>query len=321
MILFLHGTDAFLVNRRRSALQKAFVEKYPGADIFVFDFEDNGTIEDVHRALAVCEGGLFAVRKMVVFLHPFELGETTEKILLDFLADFVKKSDTEVALLFVDPTKIKKTHPLARFLAKHADKEELLEKPEEKNTIPFIKRELAVLDREASFSPEALQMFVATLKNDTVRIHTELEKLVTFKPGGVFEASDIALLSGTGSEQTIFEALDALGQGDRKRAVVLFHREASGRDGAYPILAMCAWQARRLLLVREMFDRGIRRVPDISLETKLPSFAVQKMLGSINNFPLARLKQGLSMLSDFDTECKRGGMDPHVALSLFIWKF
>ena len=320
MLLFLHGTDAFSVNRRRSALQKAFVEKYPGADVFVFDFEDNWTIEDVHRALAVCEGGLFAVRKMVVFLHPFELGET-EKILLDFLADFVKKSETQVTLLFVNPRKTKKTDLLARFLTKHADKEELLEKPEEKNILPYIKRELVALDREASFSREALQMFVAAVKNDTARIHTELEKLVTFKPGGVFEISDIALLSGTVSEQAIFEALDALGQGDRKRAVVLFHREASGRDGAYPVLAMCAWQVRRLLLMREMFDRGIRRVPDISLETKLPSFAVQKMLGSINNFPLARIKQGLSMLSDFDTECKRGGMDPHVALSLFVWKF
>lgn len=321
MLLFLHGTDAFSVNRRRSVLQQAFVEKYPGADVFVFDFEDNGTLEDVRRALAVCGGGLFATKKMVVFIHPFELGEAVEALVLDFLSDFVEQSVHETTLLFVEPNKIKKTHPLARLLAQHADKEEILEKPEVKNIIPYIKRALAILDREASFSRAGLDMFVATLKNDTARIQTELEKLVTFKPRGVFEAADVALLVGVVSEQAIFEALDVLGRGDRKRAVVLFHREASGEGGVYPVLSMCAWQARRLLLVREMFDRGIRRAPDISLETKLPSFAVQKMLGSINNFPLARIKQGLSMLSDFDTECKRGGMDPHVALTLFVWKF
>ena len=321
MILFLHGTDAFQINRRRSALQKAFAEKYPGADIFVFDFEDNGTIEDVHRALAACEGGLFATQKMIIFLHPFALGETAEKLLLDFLGDFVARPAQEATLLFVEPSKVKKTHPLTQFLTKQADQEELLEKPEEKSIVAYIKRELTALDREASFTSEAIRMFVAAVKDDTTLIHTELEKLTTFKQGGIFEASDIALLVGTVSEQAIFEALDALGQGDRKRAAVLFHREASQRDGAYPVLAMCAWQARRLMLVREAFDQGMERVSDIATYTKLPPFSIQKMTGSINHFPLTRIKRGLSMLSDFDTECKRGGMDPHVALNLFVWKF
>ena len=321
MLLFLHGEDAFRVNQRRGMLQKAFVQKYPGADIFVFDFEDQGTPEDVRRAISACEAGLFATRKMVVFLHPFELEETDEKFLLDFLKRFVEKNETEITLLFVNPGKIKKTHPLARWLTEHADKEETLEKPEEKNIAQYIRRELALLDAEASFSREGLQMFVATLKNDTARIHMELEKLAAFKPGGILEASDVALLVGTVPEHALFEALDALGRGNRQRAIFLFHREASGPEGAYPVLAMCAWQARRLLLVREAFDNGMEHAPDIARETKLPPFAVQKMLGSINNFPLRRIKNGLSMLSDFDTENKRSGMDPLVALDLFVWKF
>jgi DNA polymerase III delta subunit len=101
----------------------------------------------------------------------------------------------------------------------------------------------------------------------------------------------------------------------------LFHREASGAEGAHPVLAMCAWQARRLLLVREMRDKGMRHAQDIAAETKLPPFAVEKMLGTIDHFPLARIKKGLSLLSDFDTELKQGGRDPLVALDLFIWKF
>lgn len=321
MILFLHGTDAFTVNRRRVALQQAFVGKYPGADVFVFDFEDNGAIEDVRRALAVCEGGLFAVQKMIVFLHPFELDETAEKLLLDFLDDFSTQPVHEVTLLFVEPSKVKKADPLTRFLTKQADQEEFLGKPEEKNIIPYIKRELAILDREASFTSEAIRMFSAVVQDDTALMRTELEKLTTFKPGGIFEASDVLLLTGTVSEQTIFEALDVLGQGDRKRAEVLFWREASRKDGAYPVLAMCAWQVRRLLLVREACDLGAKRVADIATRTKLPPFSIQKMTGVIHHFPVARSKRGLSMLSDFDTECKRGGMDPHVALTLFVWKF
>lgn len=321
MIFFLHGGDSFLINERKNVFQTTFAKKYPQAEFFVFDFEDQGTLEDVRRALSACEPGLFVTQKMVTFFHPFELGETAEKYLLRFLEDFVKKTDTEVALFFVSPGKIKKTHELARFLTKHADKEETLEQLVEKNMAPYIKRELALIDPAASFSPQALQMFANDLGTDAARIRTELQKLTTFKPGGVFEVADVLLLVGSVPEAALFEALDALGRGDKKRALLLLRREAAGAGGPHSILAMCAWQARRLLLVREALDKGRERAADIAADTKLPPFAVQKMLGTINNFPLARIKKGLVMLSDFDTEFKRGGMDPSVALDLFIWKF
>lgn len=321
MILFIHGGDGFLVNERRSFLQKAFTQKYPKGELFVFDFEDQSTLDDVRHSLAACEGGLFASRKMVVFLHPFELGETGEKVLLDFLEAYVKKDESEVTICFVNPEKIKKTHPLAKFLAKHADKEEVLEKLEEKNTGAYIKRELSLIDSKASFSRDALQLFITSLGTDTARIRTELQKLSTFKPGSVFEKEDVTLLVGSSSENSIFDALDALGRGDKRRAIILFHREADGPEGAHPILAMCAWQARRLLQVREMFDKGILRSSDIASQTKIHPFVVQKMLGTINNFSPARIKQGLILLSEFDTALKQGSMDPHVALDFFIWKF
>ncbi|MDO8565780.1 MAG: DNA polymerase III subunit delta [Candidatus Moranbacteria bacterium] len=321
MIFFLHGEDGFRVNERRSVFQKTFAKKHPQAEFFIFDFEDQGTPDDVKRSLAACEEGLFTTKKMVTFLHPFVLGETQEKLLLNFLECFVKKTNAGVALLFINPGKIKKTHPLTQFLVKHADKVEMIEKLETKNIDSYIKRELAAIDEKASFSREALQVFISSLGTATERIRTELEKLVTFKPGGVFETEDVRLLVGSSPESIIFEALDALGRGDKKRALLLFHREVSGVGGAYPLLSMCAWQARRLLRVREIFDRGVRRAGDIASETKLPPFVVQKMLGTINNFPLSRIKRGLSLLSEFDTQLKTGGMDPLVALDLFIWKF
>lgn len=321
MILFLHGEDGFLVNRRRLALQKAFAQKYPEADIFTFDFEDNGTPEDVRRALSACEEGLFAARKMVIFLHPFELGETTEKLLLAFLENFARKEVPEITLLFVHPEKIKKTHKLARFLEKHSNKTDVFEKLQEKNIAAFIKNELKAIDDKASFSFSALRMFSDSLGNDTARIVAELEKLSAFKPGGVFEESDVLLLTGIAAEKNIFSALDALSRDDKKRALFLLRREADSLENTLKTLAMCAWQARRMILVREMFDKGMRSASDIAARTKLQLFAVQKMFGVINNFPLSRIKRGLAMLSDFDTEFKRGGMDPRVALDLFIWKF
>lgn len=324
MILFLHGEDQFLLSRRRRDLQKAFAEKYPEADIFTFDFEDQGTPEHVRRALDACEGGLFASRKMVIILHPFELGEGPEKMLVQFMKS-QKETQNDTTLLFVHPGKIKKTHPVTSLLLKQADKEENFPKQSEKDLGPItktIERELARIDAASSFSREALRMFVSAVGGDTARVVSELEKLVAYKgERKEITIEDIALFIEGAPENVLFEALDALGRSDRKRALMLFRQEVSNTESAFPILAMCAWQTRRLLVVREAYDQGMRRAQDIASKTKLPPFAVQKMLGIISGFPLSRLKKGLEMLSSFDTKLKTGGMDPLVALDLFVSKF
>lgn len=322
MIFFLHGEDEFLVHRRRLALQKAFAKKYAGAEFFIFDFEDQGTTEDVRRALGSCESGLFAGEKMVVFLHPFVLGEGAEKILIQFLKKRVKESEERTILLFVHTGKLKKTHPLASVLLKVADKEEIYDKiqGEEKT---FIQKELKEFNPNVSFAPGALGMFLSVTGSDSARMVSELEKLATFKETGVIEEGDIELLlsSALPEANAIFTALDTLGRGNKKQALMLLEREARKLEGAFPVLSLCAWQVRRLLLVRDAYDRGVRRSGDIASVTKLPPFVVQKMLATIEHFPLSRIKRGLVLLSDIDTNLKQGKADPNVSLDLFVWKF
>jgi DNA polymerase-3 subunit delta len=324
MILFLHGEDDFSVNRRRRDLQQAFKEKYSESEVSVFDFEDQSGPEDLRRAFGACEGGLFASHKMVVFLHPSALEGPAEDMLKTFLKEQVKKEDDTV-LLFVEPRKIKKTHPIISFLIKHAGKEEAFPKPDAKDQstlAKLVEKELSVIASGMKFSREALRMFISIVGTDRARVASEIEKLVAYKGGeGMIEAEDIALLLEGSKESAIFDALDALGRGDRQRALILLDRETEGGDGAYQVLAMCAWQVRRMLMVREAYDQGMRHARDIALTTKLAPFVVQKALGTIDGFPLARLKAGLALLSDSDTKLKTGGMDPQVALSLFIWKF
>ncbi len=324
MILFLHGDDDFSVSRRRRDLQKAFTEKYPQSEVSVFDFEDQSGPEDLRRAFGVCEGGLFATRKMIVFLHPCALEDKAEDMLKAFLKEQAKKED-DVVLLFVEPGKIKKTHPVASFLLKHAGKEEAFPKPDAKDQSALAKiaeRELASVASGVTFSREALRMFVSIIGTDRARMASESEKLAAYKGGnGTVEAEDVVLMLEGAKESAIFDALDALGQGDRARALTLLSRETDGGEGAYPVLAMCAWQVRRMLLVREAYDQGMRRAGDIASATKLAPFVVGKALGTIANFPLVRLKAGLALLSESDTKLKTGAMDPQVALSLFIWKF
>lgn len=324
MILFLHGKESFLINRRRGALEKAFLKKYPSpsGEVFLFDFEDQGSGEDVRKAIGACESGLFASPKLVIFLHPFALSENLEKLLVDFVKEF-GKSETETTLLLVESEKIKKTHPLTKALEKVGAKQEVFEALTPKEMIALVKRELEAIDPQMHFSPEALDTFIASVGTDTARLVSELEKLASYKAGERIEVKDVIEMVAGGSESALFDALNALSRGDRSRALFLFHFEAmqSGGAGAYPLLSMCAWQMRRMLIIKEAFESGMRRAGDIARITKLQPFAVEKMLPLLSALPASRIKEGLAMLSDFDTELKQGRMDPFVALDLFVWKF
>lgn len=322
MILFLHGADDFLVNRRRRALQAAFVKKYPEAEVFVFDFEDQGGSESVRRALAACAAGLFATRKLVVFLHPFALEEAEGKMFLDFLKDFVK-TDNPATLLCVAPEKIRKTQSVASFLLKKSDQTEAFEKLDEKDTAGLTRRieqELKALGMDATFAPAGLRAFVAAVGNDSARAVSELEKLVAYKAGGSIEAEDVTMLVAARKEEAIFQALDALGRGDKKQALFLLRREAEKPEGVYPVWGMCAWQVRQLIRVREPYDRGARQAGAVALQAKLSPYVAQKLLSVIAAFPMERLRRGLALLSDSDTRMKTGALDPLVALDLFVWK-
>lgn len=321
MVIFLHGEDGFLVGRRKRVLMKSFQKKYTDADVFTFDFEDKGVPLEVKRALDACESGLFSSEKMVVFLQPFVLEGASEKLMAEFLKEQSALLPEHTILLFVHVGKIKKTRPLTKLLLGKMDKEEVYDTLAGKALEHLVTKELASFNERVQFDPRALASFLALTGGNVARMIAEMEKLATFKGEGLITKEDIEMFLVGSGENNIWNALDALGCGDRSRAELLFRKESAKSEGVYAIFSMCAWQIRRLLLVREAFDRGIRRPSDIVVATKLPPFTVQKAMTTIERIPLSRLKQGLVLLSDIDTALKQGKSDPEVALDIFVWKF
>lgn len=321
MILFLHGEDSFLVHRQQNTFRQAFVNKYPTGEVFVFDFEDQREQSDIMQGLASCETGLFATKKMIFFLHPSVLDESKEKYIIDFLHNFSERRSEDITVCFVEPRKIKKTQDIIKALLKYTDEEIPFPKKEIKDIGMYIKKELSLINKKVQFSYEALMLFVKLVQGDTARIQNELEKLSAYKTEGILEKEDILLLIEESKEEVIFEALDALGNGKRSQALLLFHKQASSKDGIYSLFGMCAGQVRRMLLIREMIEQGIRRESEIASHTKIHPFVVKRVLHIIEHFSLERIKRGIKLLSDLDSDVKQGKKDPLIALDFFLWKF
>ncbi len=323
MMYFLHGEDDVRVGERRRELTDGFRKKYPAGEVQIFDFEDNGTPEAIRLACSACDPGLFSVPKLVIWLHPCtpKEGETALK---EFLTRFAKENPKDISLLAIVPGKIKKTHPVAATLLKKADRTEALMPLTGAALEQHALSVLAGFDAKLSIGRPALASLLKAVGNDAFRLKQELARLAAYRGTGMITSEDVAVFLRPSAETTVFQALDALSRGERERALVTFAQEQAGddrSDAVYGLLSMCAWQVRRLIQIREAYDQGNRESGSIARVTKLPPFAVQNALRSIDRLPLDRLIAGLSLLADMDAALKIGELDPGVALDTFVWKF
>lgn len=318
MKLLLYGNDPFLVHRRRRVLQDAFLKKYTEGETHLFDFEDQGAEASVREAFALAEQDLFSAPKMIVFLHPASLKDAPAKAFLELLEE---KGQGDAMLLFVQPGNFRKNDKTIAAIRRSVEKEELLDTPAGPKLDAWVRKELARIDPQASIGNEALQDLIRATKGELPRLSSEAEKLALFAEAREITALDVETLVEFSKEDVIFQALDALSRGDRAQALLLFRAQETASDIARQLLSMCAWQVRRLILVRECFDRGQRASSDVAAYAGLRPFAAEKALRIIHTFPEARLRRGLSFLSDLDTCLKLGTTDPGVALNLFVWKF
>lgn len=324
MIYFLYGEDDVRVGERRRELVDGFRKKYPTGEVQIFDFEDNGTPEAIRLACSACDPGLFAVPKLVIWLHPCAPKEG-EVALKDFLARFVKEHPKDISLLVIAPGKIKKTHPVSAILLKKADRTEELELLSGAALEQYVLSMFAGFDTGLSIGRPALASLLKAVGDDRFRLKQEVARLATYRGTGMITSEDVALFLRPSAETTVFQALDALSRGERERALTVFVVEQRAgnapKDAVYGLLSMCAWQIRRLIAIREAYDQGNRDSGSIARVTKLPPFAVQNALRSIDRLPLPRLIAGLSLLADMDAAMKVGELDPGVALDTFVWKF
>ncbi|MEK7549831.1 MAG: DNA polymerase III subunit delta [Patescibacteria group bacterium] len=321
MLFFLHGNDPFLIQRRKQAFTQAFTKKYPTGEIHSFDFEDTGSGDDVQRALSAAEQGLFATQKCILLLHPLSLREEGAKRLTAFLEKYTETDFPEVTFLFVQSKGFRKNDKLAMLLKKVASKEEVLDTPVGKGLDAWVRQELASIDSRGTITDTALQNLIRATNGELMRLSSELEKLAFFFEDGKVTEESVDELVEFAREEVLFQALDALSRGDKGRALLLFRTQEDGPQSIYPLLSMCAWQVRRLLLLREGYDQGARNASQAASYAGLQPFVAEKALRFISSLPAARLKRALALLSEFDTRLKQGNIDPGVALSLFVWKF
>jgi DNA polymerase III subunit delta len=317
MFIFLYGADTFRSSEKLSAIKNKYLEKNSsGTDLSILDYEDS-LLKDLKDTLSA--QGLFSSKRLVI-LKNILISTNAEK--QKEVLEFLKKNpqlvnDTDIVIVFFENGSPKKNSSLFKFLEKHCKKQEF----ETLNGARLVNWALSYaksISPKTAFSRNGLNLLLASTGNDLYFLSNEIAKLVNFKEGETISAEDIELLVKSRVDSTMFETIEALLSGNKKRALELFHEQIAKGEDVFYILSMYAYQIRTILKVGDFFWRGMTSAPQITQASKLHPFVVQKTLSQVRNLSEGKAKIIMHNLAEIDFNAKTGRVDLVLALDTFI---
>ena len=176
--------------------------------------------------------------------------------------------------------------------------------------------ERRVKHHRGSIEAAAARQLAQLAPEDLGLLDGEIVKLVTYADGRAVTTEDVALLSAT-PDVTIFGLLDAIADGQRRRA--LTHLRAIFQRGERPeaVLPQIAAALRRLVQARELLDGG-QRGPALQRRLGVHPFLAEKTERQAAGYRIEQLEVALRLLLQADRRIKTGEAEPELALELFI---
>ena len=142
----------------------------------------------------------------------------------------------------------------------------------------------------------------------------EITKLLTYANfSRPITLADVELLSVSTAQGDIFALVDALGNGEGKKAQALLHQLLDEQD-AFSIFGMVVRQFRLLLQAREVLDRR----GNVQAELKQHPFVVKKLTAQARHFSISTLEAIYRRLLVIDEEAKNGKTALDLALDILV---
>jgi DNA polymerase III subunit delta len=317
MITLLTGPDHALLISKKRALKSAFLAHHTNGQVVEFDFSDDASARRLKVVYEASESDLFSQPKCLILDTPSMFTEDIRKALISLITE---KSE-QVEWILIEPGNLKKTELYTKALLSLPKIEVVhAEIPSDDERKKLIGELLSTAPEELRLNQKATVLFLERVGKDTAKLESEIEKLIVYKGSGVITVEDVELLLEPTLEDTAFLALDALAKGEREKATLLFHNAFLWKKDALPILGLCTWQIRQLILLREVYDTGVRQDRILANQSGVSPFVASKLSRVLESFPLSRLKQAHALIREYDSGIKRGLIEQGVAIDLLAWK-
>ncbi len=172
--------------------------------------------------------------------------------------------------------------------------------------------------KNCRIKPDAAAELAQYVGNDTRLAALEIEKLSLYVGGTrPVEMEDVMALSTSTSSATIWNLVDAIGQKNSHRAMLLFHQLLETKDVQFEIFPMIIRQFRLLLMAREVLDaRGDEAM--ITRELGVAPYVARNLNKQAASFSMPKLEKIYYQLMKIEEDSKSGGGDLEVAIDSLI---
>lgn len=308
-VYLLCGEEAYLRNQYKKRLRDALAGEgdtmnysyYEGKDInprAVIDMAETLPFFADRRVLMIENSGFF-------------------KNKCDELADYMAVIPESTCLIFVE-TEIDKRSRLYKEVKKHGRIVEFGIQKEDTLT----KWVLGMLKKEGkNITRDTLQTFLTKSGSDMQLIKNELDKLIAYTEGrDVITAEDVENVCITQTTNKIFEMVNAIAEGKKKRALELYEDLLALKEPPMRILFLIARQFNQLYQVKLLAKEGLPPA-EIAKQAGIVPFAVKKYQAQAKSFSAEELRAAVEECVAGEEAVKTGAMNDRLSVELLIMKY
>ena len=308
-VYLLCGEEAYLRNQYKKRLKDALVmdgdtmnySYYEGKDInprAVIDMAETLPFFADLRVLMLENSGFF-------------------KNKCDELADYMSTIPESTCFIFVE-TEIDKRSRLYKEVKKYGRVVEFGTQKED----TLIKWILGMLKKEGkNVTKETLQAFLTKTGSDMQLIKNELDKLVAYTAErNVITTEDVEHVCITQTTNKIFDMVNAIADGQQKKALELYEDLLSLKEPPMRILFLIARQFHQLYQLKQLSKEGMPGSEIAKLAGIMP-FAMKKYQAQAKNFTEEELRAAVEECVASEESVKTGLMNDRLSIELLIMKY
>ena len=308
-VYLLCGEEAYLRNQYKKRLRDALVmdgdtmnySYYEGKDInprAVIDMAETLPFFADLRVLMLENSGFF-------------------KNKCDELADYMSTIPESTCFIFVE-TEIDKRSRLYKEVKKYGRVVEFGTQKED----TLIKWILGMLKKEGkNVTKETLQAFLTKTGSDMQLIKNELDKLVAYTADrNVIATEDVEHVCITQTTNKIFDMVNAIADGQQKKALELYEDLLSLKEPPMRILFLIARQFHQLYQLKQLSKEGMPGSEIAKLAGIMP-FAMKKYQAQAKNFTEEELRAAVEECVASEESVKTGLMNDRLSVELLIMKY
>ena len=314
-IFFLHGNDEFAINRKIKDFESDFSDPTTAGMNTARLEARTMTENDLNNAVNAMP--FLAAKRLIILSNPSAKfnNAATRKKFEEFLSNTPDTAKLVINEL-MEPKEVEK-HWLTKWAAKNSTliKTQAFFLPKQRDMAGWVVNE--VKNQSGQIEPPAAARLAEMVGTDTRQAGMEIAKLLAYvnwdRP---VRGSDVDAVCIVTSQQSVFDFVDALSQGNGKVAQKLLHRLLENED-PFSLWGMVVRQFRLLIQAREILD-GRGNKDDVARALGVHPFVAEKTTGQAARFSMESLENIYHRLLNIDEQVKTSQVTLDLALDTLI---